>query len=331
MAAANSDEILHDFFPLLRHYKDGRVERLLGNGFVPPSLDPVTGVQSKDVEISPQINLSARLYLPKNASPAAKLPLLLYFHGGGFVIESAFSELYQNHLNHLVAEANVVAVSLNYRLAPEHPLPIAFEDSWQALEWIAAQFTEEGQDQEEWIKDHADMNRVYLGGDSAGGTLTHHVALRAGIDRDKLKAAGDNYGITLRGAFLNCPFFWGEVSLGDHEVTHPLFPKSFLDALWNYASPNSSKGCDDPLINPGTDPRIASLGCKRVLVYVAETDVLRGRGLHYKEILEKNGWDGEIEVVDVEGEVHVFSVFAPTSDNGLAMIKKVASFINKDE
>ncbi|XP_073065691.1 2-hydroxyisoflavanone dehydratase-like [Primulina eburnea] len=320
MAAANSNEILHDLSPLLRQYKDGRVERLIGSGLIPPSFDPETGVQSKDVVIAPEINLSARLYLPKNASPAEKLPILLYFHGGGFVLESAFSELYQNHLNHLVAEANVVAVSLNYRLAPEHPLPIAFEDSWLALEWIASQFTEEGH-HEEWIKEHADANRVYIGGDSAGGTIAHYVALRAGIE--KLK------GITLRGAFLNCPFFWGEVPMGNEE-THPMYSKSFLDALWNFANPSSTKGCDDPLINPETDPRIASLGCKRLLLYVAEKDVLRVRGLHYKEVLEKNGWDGEIEVVDVAGEVHVFSVFAPASENGVAMIKKVSSFINAE-
>ncbi|KZV41159.1 2-hydroxyisoflavanone dehydratase-like [Dorcoceras hygrometricum] len=320
MAAANSDEILHDLSPLLRHYKDGRVERMLGSAFIQPSFDPETGVQSKDVEISAGINLSARLYLPKNASPAEKLPILLYFHGGGFVIESAFSELYQNHLNHLVAEANVVAVSVNYRLAPEHPVPAAFEDSWLALEWIATQFREEGR--EEWIKQHADANRVFLGGDSAGGTIAHYVALRAGID--KLKG-----GITLRGAFLNCPYFWGELPIAD-EMNHPHYSKSFLDTLWKYASPSSSQGSDDPLINPEKDPRIARLGCKRLLVHVAEKDVLRARGLLYKDILKKNGWDGEIEVVDVEGEVHVFSVFTPTSETGVAMIKKVASFINAE-
>ncbi|CDP17008.1 unnamed protein product [Coffea canephora] len=58
-----------------------------------------------------------------------KLPLLVYLHGGGFLIKSAFSPTYHAHLNVVVAEAGVVAVSINYRLAPEHPLPLVYEDS----------------------------------------------------------------------------------------------------------------------------------------------------------------------------------------------------------
>lgn len=315
MAEANSDELLHDFFPLLRHYKDGRVQRLIGTDFFPASLDAETGVQSKDIEIAPEFNLSARLFLPKNTAPDKKHPILVYFHGGGFVIESAFSAAYHRHLNLLTAEADVVAVSLNYRLAPEHPLPIAFEDSWLALKWVASHSTEEGH--EEWIKDYGDMNRVYLGGDSAGGTIAHYVALRAGIENLK--------GLTLHGAFLNCPFFWGDAPVRNEETNR----RGFADKLWHYAYP-STEGCDDPMINPATDPRLLSMGCKRLLVYVAEKDGLRERGWFYKETFEKIGWDGEIEVVDVEGETHVFSVLAPTSETSVAMIKKVASFVNEE-
>lgn len=62
---ADSTEILHDFFPLIREYKDGRVERLTGNIFIPASANDdhqTGGVHSKDVRITPQIDLSARLY-----------------------------------------------------------------------------------------------------------------------------------------------------------------------------------------------------------------------------------------------------------------------------
>ncbi|KAG6389303.1 hypothetical protein SASPL_150770 [Salvia splendens] len=117
--------------------------------------------------------LSARIYLPPNADPTKKLPLLVYYHGGGFIVESTFSPLYHKHLNHLVTQANVVAVSVNYRLAPEFPLPIAFEDSWRALKWIA-----EGK--EEWIKEYADLKCVYLRGDGAGGNIAHNIAMRVG-------------------------------------------------------------------------------------------------------------------------------------------------------
>lgn len=313
--AANSSEVLHDFFPLLREYKDGRVERLVGKDLVPASVDPETGVQTKDVVIAQEINLSARLYLPKNAAPGKKLPLLVYFHGGGFLVESAFSAMYQKHLNLLVAEANCVAVSVNYRLAPEHPLPAAYDDSWLALKWVASQSTDE------WIKDYADLNRVYLGGDSAGGTIAHHVAIRVG---DKTLD-----GIRLSGVFLNCPFFCSKDAMGKEE-TYPVFSKSYLDRLWHYACPSSTEGSDHPWINPTMDPKISSFGCKRLLVYVAEKDVLRERGWWYKDAISKSGWNGEIEVVEVKGEDHVFSVISPTTENGIAMLKRVASFLNHD-
>ncbi|PIN15289.1 Arylacetamide deacetylase [Handroanthus impetiginosus] len=303
--AANSVEILHDFSPLLKHYKDGRIERLLGDDVVPPSVDPKSGVQSKDVEISPEINVSARLYLPKNPDRSKKLPLLVYFHGGGFIKESAFSSKYQKQLNNLVAEAKVVAVSVNYRLAPEHPLPIAFEDSWLALEWIVSESTDE------WIKDYADLDRVFFGGDSAGGNIAHNMALRIGTQ--KLD------GINLYGIILNCPFFYGKDQIGNEG--------NYNDKLLPYVCPSMSD-YDEPWINPAKDEKLSSLGCKKVLVYVAEKDFLKDRGYYYKEILSKNGWNGDVELVEIKGEDHCFNVLYPDSENAIAILKKVASFIN---
>ncbi|KAH0732238.1 hypothetical protein KY289_003426 [Solanum tuberosum] len=100
-------EVVHDFFPLMRVYKDGQIERLAGEVFVPPESDPETGVQIKDVQIDPEINLSARLYLPKKVDPVQKIPLFVYFHGGGYVIESAFSPTYHKYLS-LVAVTNSI-------------------------------------------------------------------------------------------------------------------------------------------------------------------------------------------------------------------------------
>ncbi|KAL8527495.1 hypothetical protein ACS0TY_005366 [Phlomoides rotata] len=311
--AANSDEILCDFSPMLKAYKDGRIDRLTNQETVPPSVDPTTGVQSKDVEIAPEFNISARIFLPGNANPSQKLPLLVYFHGGGLVVQTAFSPLYHKHLNFLVAEANVVAVSVDYRLAPENPIPIPFDDSWLAIQWVASQFTEEGH--EGWIKDYADPNRVYFGGDSAGATITHNMAIRVGPE--KLGS------LKLRGFFLNCPYFWGANPIGD-EADHPM--KGLIDQLLVLACPGLSM--DEPWINPANDEKIWSLGGEKVLVYVAGKEVTKWRGLNYKEILKNGGWDGEVECVEVAGEDHIFSVFSPDGPNGSAMLKKVASFIN---
>ncbi|RZC67265.1 hypothetical protein C5167_010950 [Papaver somniferum] len=126
----SSGEIAHEVLPLIRVFKDGRVERLIGTEeVVPPSIeDPKTSVSSKDVVIIPETGVSARLYVPKLIQKK-KLPLLVYFHGGGFCIETTFSPHYHYYLNEVVSQANVVDVSVDYKRAPEHYVPIAFDDS----------------------------------------------------------------------------------------------------------------------------------------------------------------------------------------------------------
>ncbi|KAM1794466.1 hypothetical protein ACFX11_034939 [Malus domestica] len=75
-------------------------------------------------------------YLPNSTTNSKhKLPLLVYFHRGDFCVESVFSPLYHNYINSLDVMVNVVDVSVEYRLALEHPLPIAYEDSRTALKW----------------------------------------------------------------------------------------------------------------------------------------------------------------------------------------------------
>lgn len=76
------DEILKEFSPFFRVHRDGRIERLGGTDVVPAGNDPKTGVQSKDVVVTKETNVSARLYMPGSVRPGKKLPLLIYFHGG---------------------------------------------------------------------------------------------------------------------------------------------------------------------------------------------------------------------------------------------------------
>lgn len=161
MAAEDSDnpELELELLPYLRLYKNGVVERLVGTRVTPPGLDPLTGVDSKDIIIVPETGVSARLYRPTAVDPHRKLPLVVYFHGGAFVIASSAEPIYHNNcLIPLAAETQTVVVSVNYRLAPEHPLPAAYDDSWAALQWIAAQ--SQSADGEPWLKQLVDFQKV---------------------------------------------------------------------------------------------------------------------------------------------------------------------------
>ncbi|KAK9096893.1 hypothetical protein Sjap_022390 [Stephania japonica] len=323
---SQSQELLFDFPPFLRQYKDGRVERLKGTDTVPPSTDPSSagGVASKDVLISPQSGLSARLYLPKSKSKSSqptKLPLLVYYHGGGFVIESAFSPTYHAFLNALVAQANVVAVSVDYRLAPEHPLPIAYHDSWAALQWAGSHST--GRGPEPWLNDHVDFDRVYLAGDSAGANIVHNMCTRAAA-----AAAAADGALKIAGSVLIHPYFWGSERVGS-EMEDPE-SRAAIERTWKFACPGSA-GCDDPLINPAKDPNLRGLGlgCGRVLVCVAEKDIFRERGRLYFEALGGCGWNGVVEFLETQDEGHVFHLFNPDSDKAKEFIKEVGLFLNR--
>ncbi|MDI1244489.1 MAG: alpha/beta hydrolase [Rhodoferax sp.] len=95
------------------------------------------------------------------------LPVLVYFHGGGFTVGSiATHDVLCRHLSHL---AHCAVLSVAYRLAPEHRFPVAFEDAWDAVTWAAEHGPEMG----------LDTKRIAVGGDSAGGTLAAACALQA--------------------------------------------------------------------------------------------------------------------------------------------------------
>ncbi|KAH7517957.1 hypothetical protein FEM48_Zijuj09G0119400 [Ziziphus jujuba var. spinosa] len=282
-----TNEIAHDLSPFLRLYKDGRVERLKGTDIVPPSLDPKTGVESKDVVISAETGLAVRLYIPKTAiNTPKKLPLLVYFHGG------------------------------DYRRAPEHPVPVAYDDSWEALKWVSSHV--QGQGSSEWLNSHADLDNVFFSGDSAGANIANNMAIRVGLSEEKI-------GIKLRGIVLVHPYFWGKELVG--EEAHGPEVKAMIDNFWLLACPSSTGGSDDPFINPEKDPNLGRLGCERVLVCIAEKDIFKERGRHYVELVEKSGWGGTVELMEAKGEDHVFHLLNHSCENAIAMLNKIVSFI----
>ncbi|XP_054825254.1 probable carboxylesterase 2 [Prosopis cineraria] len=316
-SSTDSDQLAYDLSPIMKVYKDGRIERLAGEEVVPPCFDPVTDVESKDVVISKDDGVSARIFLPKITNPDQRFPLLVYFHGGAFCIETPFSQNYHNYVNALASQANVIGVSVHYRRAPEHPVPTAHEDSWTALKWVASHSAGNGPD--EWLNRHADLGKVFLAGDSAGANLAHHMAIRIGLEKPP--------GVELEAIALVHPYFWGVERIGCELKDAESAAKA--DNLWRFACPTTS-GSDDPLINPEKDPNIGKIGCKRVLVCVAEKDLLKDRGWYYKEVLQRNGFCGDLEVMETKEEGHVFHMYKPSCESALAMFCRLVSFIKQD-
>ncbi|KAK8489375.1 hypothetical protein V6N11_082705 [Hibiscus sabdariffa] len=313
-------EIVLDLFPWLKVYRDGTIERTAGVEVVPPGLDPQTHVFSKDILIAPETHVSARIYRPNFLTKHPKLPLVVYLHGGAFCVASPANPNYHTSLNKLVAEADVIVLSVGYRLAPEYPLPTAYQDSWAALQWVASHKEEDGNN-ETWIKDFVDLDRVYLVGDSAGANIAHHLALR-------IKDSDPGLNLKILGIGMIHPYFWGTNPIGS-EFTDGI-RKELVDKWWLYVCP-SDKGCDDPLINPFVDgsPDLAGLGCDRVLVIVAEKDILKDRGRFYYDKLVKSEWKGKAEIMENEGEDHVFHIFSPESDKAKSLFKRLAAFLNQ--
>lgn len=330
-------EIVHDVPPYIRVYADGTVERLVATEVAPAGFDPDTGVFSKDVIVNQETGVTARLYRPNTQS---RLPLVIYFHGGAFCVATAFEPKYHNFVNKLVSEANVMAISVDYRRVPEYPLSAAYEDSWEVLNWVSLHNNSSGEDEgsEDWIRDGVDFGKVFLAGDSAGANISHHMAIRAGTETGVTSSIISSNILEFRGIIMIHPYFWGEKPVGFMEIKDPI-RKSMVDKWWKFVCP-SDKGCDDPLINPFVNNNDnnsyelsadhSNLGCKRILIWVAEDDILNERGkMYYRSLIRSKNWNGKAEMVETEGEDHVFHIFNPSCEKAEALVKKCAAFLNQ--
>ncbi|CAI8596465.1 unnamed protein product [Vicia faba] len=290
-------EIVTEFGTFIRIFSDGSIERPLQSPFVPPILnDPKTGHSSKDIIIPHNPTVSSRIYLPKITNPSSKFPILVYFHGGAFLFESAFSQLYHQHLKTLASQADIIILSVEYRLAPEHPVPACYHDCWAALKWVSSHSNNTLNNPEPWLVEHGDFARVFIGGDSAGGNITHNIAIQAGAES------------------LPC----------DPE-------NNLFHQVWHLCYPNSPHGIDNPLVNPLGEgaPSLEKLGCSRILICVAERDKLRDRGVWYWENVKKSGWNGRLELFEEKDENHVYHLFKPESESANTFIQLLVTFVRE--
>ncbi|XP_051188125.1 probable carboxylesterase 2 [Lolium perenne] len=322
--AANAGPVAFDFSPFLVKYRSGCVHRMDGTDRVPAGLDAATGVTSKDVLIDHATGLSARMYLPPPATAGENkkedddvFPVLVFYHGGAFVIMSPFEPKYHAYLNALVARARVVAVSVDYRLAPEHPLPAAYDDSWAALHWVAKNARA---GPEPWLRDRGNLSRLYLAGDSAGANIVHNMAMRAG---------NESGGAAIRGILLLDPYFWGKRPVGA-ETTDPATRRQY-EVTWSFVCAGRY-GIDDPRIDPLATPpaELRRLACSRVAVTVSGLDDFEARGKAYAAALNASGWDGEIVQYETAGERHVYFLDAPASPKSAKELAFAAGYLSRE-
>ncbi|EPS72527.1 hypothetical protein M569_02230, partial [Genlisea aurea] len=171
---------LFRIFSNLSLRRDGTVRRWLLNFFkkyftdVPACSEPRRGVATADVTVDASRNLWFRLFVPVTEEAdrrrRRRLPVLVFFHGGGFVFLSADNRQYDSVCRRFAREIPAVVVSVNYRLAPEHRYPSQYEDGFDVLKFL---------DGEDYVLPvHADLSRCFIAGDSAGGNIAHHVTKR---------------------------------------------------------------------------------------------------------------------------------------------------------
>lgn len=140
------------------------VKALLGKQGKSSEPEAVAKVQERVVGGSAGARLPARVYTPHVAGP---LPIVVYYHGGGFVLAS--NDVYDATPRALANGAQAVVVSVEYRKAPEHRFPTAHDDAYAAYRWVMKNAASLGGDPE----------RVAVAGESAGGNLAANVAIAA--------------------------------------------------------------------------------------------------------------------------------------------------------
>ena len=129
---------------------------------------PIRMAEVRGIEMpGPNGPIPARLYVPPLPAPDAAAPLLVYYHGGGWVIGDL--DMYDDLCRLMAAAAGCMVLSVDYRLAPEHPFPQPLEDAFAAFEWTVANADSLG----------ADPKRIGVGGDSAGGNMAAVVSQMA--------------------------------------------------------------------------------------------------------------------------------------------------------
>ncbi|MSO60407.1 MAG: steroid monooxygenase [Ilumatobacteraceae bacterium] len=220
-------------------------------------------------------DLEYRLYRPATAGPH---PVMVYFHGGGWVFGSHVSD--DPLCRELCVQSNTLIVSVNYRHAPEARFPAAAQDGFAALKWVHENVASLG----------GIPGQLAVGGWSAGGNVAAVVA----------QMSRDNGGPTLSGQLLLCPVTDGSRQYQSYIDNRDgyLLTKSLMEWFWNHYADESDRK------NPQASPLLAESlsGLPPAMVVTCQFDPLRDEGDAYARALSAAGV--AVDHVQARGHIH---------------------------
>lgn len=259
------------------------------------------GADERDIEApGPGGPLAMRLYRAEGPAPH---PLLVFFHGGGFIMGTL--DMYDALCRALSRGARCAVLSVDYRLAPEHPFPAAVDDALFALRWA---------------RDHAasldvDPSRLAVAGDSAGGNL-------AAVAAQGVRDAGDP---PLCGQVLIYPVLDHEArryaSCAENGSGYMLTARdmAWLSDLYFPAGAHR----DDPRASPLRATTLAGLA--PAFIVTAQYDPLRDQGIAYAQRLQAAGV--AVTLSNVPGVIHGFVSMAAFIPEGRAAIRQICDWL----
>lgn len=263
---------------------------------------PVGQVQNHSIETD-GMTIPVRLYTPVGAGPDP-LPLVIYFHGGGFVFGDL--ETHDATCRYLVSESGMKILAVDYRLAPEHPFPAALEDAYASVVWAEKNASDLG----------VDANRLAVGGDSAGACLAAQVCIKA---RDE---KGPQLGYQL----LIYPItdFAAQTESRKRLSTGYVLEQQSLD--WfnrQYIPPHIS--ADDPCVSPLRFENLTKLPPAYILT--AEFDPLVDEAKAYADRLDKAGVD--VTYIEHKGMIHGFCNMTGVIEEAKVALRSAAEALKK--
>jgi acetyl esterase/lipase len=325
--AASPPYVVEDCLGVLQILSDGTVKRAQPPLVLPDDDDAAlpaadnAPVNWKDVVYDEANKLSLRTFMPNACAgdKKGKLPVLVFFHGGGFVVGTFAMPDFHAACLRLAAELPAVVLSVDYRLAPEHRLPAAHDDADTLLSWLRAQAVPDSTSADPWLAERADFRRVFLSGDSAGANIAHNAAVRA---------AGSGDGLRVAGCVLLWPYFGGERRTASEAAcpADTFLTLALYDQMWRIALPAGASR-DHPAANPvGPDsPALDAVDLPPLLVATGDRDMLVDRIRDYVARLKAAG--KRVEIVEFAGQAHAFAIFNPESEDAGELVRVVRKFV----